>query len=60
MKLNPSTDSVRHEGDDLLFGNEFIEFKIFSRVKFISSTEVLSYWAVETLGDFQYTSRPRV
>jgi hypothetical protein len=48
-----------HEGDNPSFWDEFIKFtfihiRIFKQVQ---STEVLSYWAVETLGDLQSTSR---
>jgi hypothetical protein len=39
-----------HEGDNPLFWSEFIKFTF-------TSTEVLSYWVVETLRDLQSTSR---
>jgi hypothetical protein len=53
IEPNPSKDRALHEGDNLSFWDEFIKFTFFLTVQFIfiSSTEVLSYWAVETLRD---------
>jgi hypothetical protein len=47
IEPNPSKDRVMPEGDNPSYWDEFIKFTLF----FKASTEVLSNWAIETLGD---------
>jgi hypothetical protein len=54
--LNPLKDRATPEGDNSSFSNEFTKLIFISRQfnsysYFKASTEVLSNWAVETLGD---------
>jgi hypothetical protein len=59
---NPSKDRAMHGGDNPSFWDEFIIYfykkgHTFFLIFLSISTEVRTYWAGETLGDLQSTSR---